>query len=149
MATTVVGLLLIACGFGGAASDQALLNDLREHGVRGPAVVTDVETHYTKSFQKALDNASVRFDAAPGAPVTEDLQIIDTVPEDIAVGDRVEVIFNPKNPSNVLLASAMGTNQVTIDYVIGFSGIAGAVVGLTWWILGRRERQLRRRLRGS
>lgn len=79
----LVGAFLALAGFGNAASDTSLLQDLRAHGVRSSAVVVDVGTSTTRYGKHQLDSASVRFAVSAKHEVVEDLQIIDTVPLDI------------------------------------------------------------------
>jgi hypothetical protein len=82
----------------------------------------------------------VRFQDRQDKTVVERLQILDTVPDSIAVGDHVAVVFDPDAPDSVLLASAMDTNHVTQDYVVGGLGIAATFLGIGWWWLTRSQR---------
>ena len=137
------GVFVAFCGFAGAADDTALLSALRARGVSADAVVVRVDRSHGKGGD-SLDNVSVQFDAEPGAPVTEDLGIIDSVPESIQEGDHVKVVYVPGSPDQVLLASAMGTDHVTWDYVVGGLGLLATVVGGVLWIGGRRKRKVLR-----
>lgn len=137
------GVFFAFCGFAAAADDTSLLSALRHHGVSADAVVVGVEWSHGKGGD-SLSNVSVRFNAEPDGPVTEDLGIIDSVPESVKEGDHVEVIYVSGSPDRVLLASAMGTNHVTWDYIVGGGGLIAVAVGGVLWINGRRKRKVLR-----
>lgn len=51
------------------------------------------------------------------------------------------MIFDPRAPDNVLLASAMNTDHVIWDNAVGIAGCGATAIGLGWWLVGRKRRQ--------
>lgn len=137
------GIFLVVCGLANAASDSSLLHDLNAHGVPANATVTKVDRDTGPRAYGTLVAISLTFDVRPGVAVTEDDPIIDTVPDDIADGDRVRVTFDPQAPENVLITTQLDNGHVTDDHLAALLGAVVAASGFGWWLVKRSNRRSR------
>lgn len=133
----VAGLGVIAglSGLLNAGGDRGLLHVLTERGIRVDGLVSGVSY-----FRHGIDSVEVSF-SVHGSRVNAGLGIINTVPDTIKNGQRVGVVYDPKDPSQVLLTSQLHDNPIPMDYGVASVGGALTIGGLAWWGVRRRKRE--------
>src|SRR5262245_30230663 len=129
---------MILAGLLNAAEDKDLVRTLADRGITTDAVVT----HVGKGPRGGVASVVVQFNVN-GQSIDEELGIIDAVPRRISEGERVEVTYDPRDPSRVLLPTQVNRVHVIADYVVAGLGAAAAVGGLGWWLTRRPQRQSR------
>lgn len=110
--------------------DQALYNALRARGVRTDAVVSEVLRP-----SRGSNSAEVEF-RVDGRLVNKELAY--SVGSDIEEGQRVHVIYDPRDPSQVVLPSQLGHDRIVWDYAGIGAGAVGVVALLVRWWIQRR-----------
>lgn len=128
-----VGLFGVAAGLGNAAADKTLVHALLTRGVTTDARVARV----SDGPRGGLDSVTVRF-VVNGRPRNEDIAIIDTVPDDIAEQQPVRVVYDPSDPSQVLLVGQVNDGHIRGDYQVAVGGGVLAAAGVGWWLVRRR-----------
>jgi hypothetical protein len=135
-----VGALLVVCGLMAVRSDRALLGDLRAHGQRTAAVITEAYSEARARGSGANIIVGVRF-TVEGRQVSEPLRIQDTVPSGLRAGEPAEVVVDPSDPARVLLTSQLDDDDIVLDHAVADGGAALMAVGLGWWLARRRRRR--------
>lgn len=132
---------LLVAGFGVIAGlsgllavgeDRGLLHTLTGRGIRADGLVSSVAHHRD-------DSVYVTFPVR-GSRVRAELGITDTVPDSLKRGQRVTVVYDPEDPSQVLLTSQLHDDPIPWDYGVASVGGALTVGGLAWWGIRRRIR---------
>ena len=123
----MLGAALATTSFTGAVDDRNLVDDLRDHGTRVPAVVTDID-YGPKSGRT---DVAVRFDTGKDIQ-THSLLILDTVPP-VREGEQVEVVFDPTHPGRVLMPQQQNYGHAHLSNVMGWVFIGVASSGVGWW----------------
>lgn len=126
-------LALVALGL--AQEDEALITALDARGVTTDAVVVRTER---AARGNSLTVVVVRFSVA-GKQVSAELGIVDGVPDDTSKGQRLRVVYDPQDPSQVLLPDQIDLRRVTEDYVMAGLAGAAAIGGTAWWAVRRRS----------
>jgi hypothetical protein len=114
-------------------------NYLDSYGVTTTATVTDVQ-HFT-------DTVAVEFTTDDGTPATAEIVWLTDVP---AVGDEVEITYDPSDPSSATEAGSDSDAVMGVIYVVGaifaLAVMVGAVVGA---VLVHRKRGKAKRQRAT
>jgi hypothetical protein len=127
-----IGAVVVVIGLSLVVSDRELFDSLITQGTTTEATVIEV-------FSRGHGNqgAEVRFSAG-GRQFSEDL--VYTVPGAIHKDQRVLVVYDPQDPSRVVLTSQLDRVHIIADHVLCGLGTALTVIGLgRWWVMRRRR----------
>lgn len=119
-----------------AQEDAALITALDARGLGIDAVVARIDR---AARGNDVTTVVVRFPVG-GEQVSAELGIVDGVPDDIGEGQRLRVVYDPQDPSQVLRPDQIDFRRVTEDYVMAGLGGAGVLCGTAWWAVRRRFR---------
>jgi hypothetical protein len=130
---TFVALAFVVAPLIGQAGNNQLQHTLHTRGVSTTAEVVGI----SRTSRVGVDGVTVRF-AANGITTRQDLGNIDGLPSGIDDGQSVVVVFDPRDSSQVLLASQLHNGNETWGT---WTAAASAVIaiGSFFWYLKRRR----------
>src|SRR4051812_7371323 len=103
----VVSALLLALSLWLAQDENQVAASLRAHGVSAAGVVTDLRTETGRGASQYLSRVTIRFTDPTGQPAEHDLSYVSGAPDDLTIGQQVRVVYDPTQPSTVLLAGQL------------------------------------------
>jgi hypothetical protein len=130
LAIALLAAGLAVSSFLNAHDDRTLVHDLSTRGKSAQATVSDIDF----APRAGRTNVTVRF-ATPDGPRTEDLALLDTVPSNVRKGDRITVIYDPEEPSLVLMPGQLNVGHAHLNVTMGWIFTAITTAALLWWVL--------------
>src|SRR5262249_3314545 len=129
------GVIVALGGLFAANGDRGLVRTLSERGIGASAVVTGVSHGRTGSLMN-----DVRF-TVHDRELTEALRRFNNVPDTLKKGQRVRIVYDPADPSQVLLNSQLHSDLIPMDYGVALAGGILALLGSGWWAIRRRRKR--------
>lgn len=126
-----LGLLFTILGLYQATSTRSLINTLTTRGTTTSATVTRVA-----HLERGRLEASVRFEVH-GRQTSEDLAL--RPPNTIGEGQRVHVVYDPRDPSHVVLASQLNGDHATYGHILAALAGSATVACLGRWLYIRHR----------
>lgn len=130
LAAAALSGLLVLTSLVHASDDRELINDLRDRGIETSAVIAD--TDYAARVGRT--DTDVRF-VVDGVSRDEALPFLNDVATHAPEGTTVTVVYDPDDPSRVLLKEQLDSNRVRSDRIAAWLFAAGVVAGLSWWLI--------------